>query len=558
MGNIKIMGRLMSGFGAAVVLTGVLGWVALDRVEILAGFTTKLYRHPYTVTTEFLEAQVDVVALHRAMKDVALSQTSEQLEAAIKAADAREVDVYKHLDAAAQAFLGDKAKVAAARQAFADWRPIREQVFAAMRDGRRADAADITKAKGAAQVKLISDQLDALLDFSRGKAAEFAQRAEDEHHSVRMEMLSLLAAIVTLSLALATIITRSITSPLGTLRTRMAGLAEGRLDEEVPHQQRGDEVGDMARTVTVFRDNALRVRALEADQEAAKEREAAARHQAMMDLADEFERHVEAVVDHVASAAGQMNTTATSMSAAAEQASSQAKAAAAAAEEASGNVQTVASAAEELAASIAEIGRQVSTSTDTTRHAVEKARQTDAIVRSLADAANRIGEVVGLINDIASQTNLLALNATIEAARAGDAGKGFAVVANEVKSLANQTGKATEDIGQQIAGVQSATRSAVAAIEDILGTIGNLSEVTSSIASAVEEQQAATAEIARNVEQAAQGTEAVARNITGVSAAARQAGDTSEEVLREAADLSGQSVELRQQVEGFIASVRRG
>ncbi|MBC7952002.1 MAG: methyl-accepting chemotaxis protein [Rhodospirillaceae bacterium] len=556
--NINIMGRLMAGFGAVVVLTGGLGWVALDKIDVLAGFTSNLYQHPYTVTTEFLEAEVDIIALHRSMKDVALSQNPEQLAAAIKAANDREVQVYQHLDLAAERFLGDKAKVAELRKTFADWRPIREQVFLAMHEDRRADAGAITKTQGAAQVKMVSDQIDELVKFSRNKAAAFADRAESEHQSVRVQTLSLLGIIVALSVALATLITRSITKPLGSLRNCMGLLAEGRLDEEVPHHTRGDEVGDMARTVLVFRDNARRVHALEMEQEASKIRDAAARRQSMIDLANEFEKHVEAVVDHVASAADRMNTTATSMSAAAEQASNQAKAAAAAAEEASGNVQTVASAAEELAASIAEIGRQVDSSTTTTRHAVEKARHTNTIVRSLADAANRIGEVVGLINDIASQTNLLALNATIEAARAGDAGKGFAVVANEVKSLANQTGKATEDIGQQISGVQTATRDAVAAIEDILGTIGNLSEVTSSIASAVEEQQAATAEIARNVEQAAQGTATVARNITGVSAAARQAGDTSEEVLSESADLSQQSVSLRQQVEGFINNLRAG
>jgi methyl-accepting chemotaxis protein len=557
-GDVRIIARLMAGFGVVVVLTAILGWGALRGMDTLADFTGKLFRHPYTVTTEFLEAQVDMIAMHRGMKDVALSQDETQLNAAIKAVNEREIEVYKHLDLAGERFLGDKAKIATMRTTFADWKPIREEVFAHMREGRRADAAAITKEKGARQVKLVGEQMEELIAFSRNKAAEFAARAEAEYSSTVTQMVWMLLGILALSVGTAFLITRSITVPLGTLRACMARLAEGNLDGTVPHGDRRDEVGEMARTVTIFRENARKVRALEAEQVDAKRREAEARKQAMMALADEFEKHVEAVVDHVAAAAGQMNTTATAMSAAAEQASTQALAASQAAEEASSNVQTVASAAEELAASISEIGRQVESSTTTTHHAVEKARQTDHIVRSLADAASRIGEVVGLINDIASQTNLLALNATIEAARAGEAGKGFAVVASEVKSLANQTAKATEEIGQQIAGVQSATRDAVSAISDILGTIGDISEVTSSIASAVEEQHAATAEIARNVEQAAQGTESVARNISGVSAAARQAGDTSEEVLREAADLSGQSVSLRSEVESFVARVRAG
>ena len=275
-----------------------------------------------------------------------------------------------------------------------------------------------------------------------------------------------------------------------------------------------------------------------------------------VEMADNFESNVKTVVESVASASTEMEMSARTLSATAEEASSQSTAVAAASEEASTNVQTVAAAAEQLAQSVEEVGRQVQQSSTIASNAVSEAQKTNEEVEGLATAAEKIGEVVGLINDIASQTNLLALNATIEAARAGDAGKGFAVVATEIKSLADQTATATEDISSQISAIQNTTEDAVKAIKGISGTIGELSEISSAIASAVEEQSAATREIAQSVEQAAAGTADVSQNITGVTSGAQQTGDASAQVLEAASELSKQAEALRSQVDGFLVEVR--
>jgi methyl-accepting chemotaxis protein len=353
-------------------------------------------------------------------------------------------------------------------------------------------------------------------------------------------------------------ITRGIVTPVRAMTTAMSRLAGGDLSVDVPATGRKDELGDMGRAVQVFKDNAIAVEGLRRQQAQAEAQAAAERRRTLDTLVTDFEAHVSAAVGQVGSAAGEMMGTSHTMSTVAERTSAQATAAAAAAEEASSNVQTVASAAEELAASIAEIGRQVGHATTTANNAAERAHETDTIVRTMADAANRIGEVVGMITDIANQTNMLALNATIEAARAGDAGKGFAVVAGEVKGLATQTAKATSEIAEQICAIQAVTRDAVTAIQDIGNTIAEISHVSTAIAAAVEEQQAATREIARNVEQAAAGTAEVARNVAGVTEAAAEAGRAAALVLKESEALTTTSGDLQHEAEGFIARVRQG
>ena len=353
-------------------------------------------------------------------------------------------------------------------------------------------------------------------------------------------------------------ISRNIARPLAALQIRMEDLATGNLAVEILDSGRRDEVGGMTRAVVVFKENALAVRHLQAEQEAMKHEAAAQKTREMQALADSFDRNVGAIVDRLSAASAEMETTARSMSGTAQRTKEGVLAAATVSHQNSANVQTVAGASEELSKSIAEIGARVSESTRIVSVAAETGQRTNITVESLAAAAQKIGQVVALINQIASQTNLLALNATIEAARAGDAGKGFAVVASEVKSLATQTTRATDDIRAQIGAIQAETQEAVAAIRDICRIVIEVNEISTSIASAVEQQDAATQEIARSVHQAATGTDQVLQNITAVSDVADEAGAAAERVLGAAGLLSAQSAQLRGEVERFLGMVRAG
>lgn len=348
------------------------------------------------------------------------------------------------------------------------------------------------------------------------------------------------------------LVARGIANPVVDMTAAMKRLVGGDLDASVPAQGREDEIGDMSEAVQFFKNNCVERVRLEKEADESKIRSEQERQEMMRRLADDFRKDVGGIVDAVSLASKEMESSAQTMATTVEETTRQAMAGATAAAEATANVQTVSAAAEELSSSIGEIARQVAQSTEIATAAVAEAEQTNVQVRSLADAVNKIGEVVNLISDIAEQTNLLALNATIEAARAGDAGKGFAVVANEVKSLANQTAKATEEIEAQIGGIQSATGNAVEAIGGIGQIIGQINEIAGSIAAAVEQQGAATTEIARNVEQAAAGTQDVSANINGVNEAAGETGAEASQVLGAAGKLSHQAEVLRNQVTTFI------
>ena len=339
------------------------------------------------------------------------------------------------------------------------------------------------------------------------------------------------------------------------LQQSMQLLSNGDLDTEIFCSKQKDEIGAMSDTLQVFRDSMIKARALSADQD--KDRIAKAERTSRMETRiTEFEATVRAALDNLQQSANSMQATAQSMSSTADQSNTLVSAVASAAEETSVNVQTVSAGTEELSSSIAEIGRQVVTSAEIAKKAVEEASATDTTVQGLADNASRISVVVDLIQVIASQTNLLALNATIEAARAGEAGRGFAVVASEVKSLASQTAKATDEIRSQIASMQSVTTSAVSAIRNIGQTIGEIDDVTTAIAAAVEEQGAATREIARNIQHAAGGTTEVSGNIAGVSAASAEAGAAAADVLNASAALRREAEGLRGEIDVFLSNIR--
>ena len=347
----------------------------------------------------------------------------------------------------------------------------------------------------------------------------------------------------------------SILRRLGSLQRSMQLLSSGNLESEIYRSSQRDEIAAMANSLQVFRESMIEARALSADQD--KDRIAKAERTSRMEARIvEFEATVRAALDSLQKSANSMQSTAQSMSATADQSSALVSAVASAAEETSANVQTVSSGTEELSSSISEIGRQVITSSQIARKAVDEAGQTDATMQGLAENASRISVVVDLIQVIASQTNLLALNATIEAARAGEAGRGFAVVASEVKSLANQTAKATEEIRAQIASMQQVTTSAVGAIRNIGHTIAEINDVTTAIAAAVEEQGAATREIARNIQHAAGGTSEVSSNIVGVSTASAEAGSAASEVLSASGALRREADVLRSEIDAFLSNIR--
>ncbi|HXH43134.1 MAG TPA: methyl-accepting chemotaxis protein [Bradyrhizobium sp.] len=352
------------------------------------------------------------------------------------------------------------------------------------------------------------------------------------------------------------IVQYGVSRPVSAVVNLLQSLAKNDFAAEVTGANRKDEIGDIARAAVIFKENGLAKVQLEQEQKAIDQRNAAQRKAEMTKLADDFESAVGEIIETVSSAATELEASAGTLTSTAERSQQLTTTVAAASEEASTNVQSVASATEELSSSVNEISRQVQDSSRMANDAVNQARATNDRVSELSRAAARIGDVVELINTIAGQTNLLALNATIEAARAGEAGRGFAVVASEVKALAEQTAKATGEIGQQINGIQVATQESVVAIKEISGTIEKLSEISSTIAAAVEEQGAATQEISRNVQQAAQGTQQVSSNITDVQRGASETGSASSQVLSAAQSLSSDSNRLKLEVGKFLNTVR--
>ena len=349
---------------------------------------------------------------------------------------------------------------------------------------------------------------------------------------------------------------KGVIQPIVGMTDVMQRLAGGELEREIPSRGRGDEVGAMAGAVQIFKENALRVRAMEAAEAVSAKQAEQDRKATMQRVADGFEKAIGRIIRTVTSASSDIEAAAGSLTRTAETTQGLSATVAAASEESSSNVQSAAAASEEMASSVGEISRQVQQSRGIAQAAVEQAERTNVRISELSQSANRIGEVIKMITAVAEQTNLLALNATIEAARAGDAGRGFAVVASEVKALSAQTAKATEEIAAQVTQMQSATEHSVSAIKEIGSTIAQISEISTAIAAAVEEQGAATQEIARNVQQAARGATQVAGSIVDVNRGAADTGSAAERVHGLAVSLLSESNHLNTEVESFLHTVR--
>jgi methyl-accepting chemotaxis protein len=526
---------------------------ALQQNEIRLGLTEKLGLtgalraavHDIEARLKQLDSPVltsGMLMMRRHEKDFMLRREQSYIDAFQKSANdfARAVDA-SDLPAAAKADIA--AKLQSYRSGFAAW------AEGAQDSARAATAMSRDYAK-------IEPVFEAIEQDIRQRHDNAQAQETETIGDVRRWMLITLALSIVVVLGLSLTIARSVTRAIASMVQAMVRLARGDMTVAIPGVGRHDEIGDMAGAVDVFKTNMIEADRLRAEQAEMERRQAEQRRTDMHRLAGEFEAAVGDIVKTVSSASTELEASAGTLTTTAEHAQDLATTVASASEEASTNVQSVASATEELSSSVSEISRQVQASAQMATRAVAQASTTTQKVGALSQAAARIGDVVELINTIAGQTNLLALNATIEAARAGDAGRGFAVVAAEVKALAEQTAKATGEIGQQITSIQSATEDSVQAITEISGTIAQLSEVSSTIAAAIEEQGAATQEISRNIQQAAQGTELVSSNISNVQRGATETGSASAQVLSAAQSLSLESNRLRHEVDRFLVTVR--
>jgi methyl-accepting chemotaxis protein len=556
--RLKISTKLSGLLGAALVALCVMGSIA-----VLAAWEIQRLGHElYADSSRFADMQMEI--------RVAVERTIGEVHSAPSELDLQQL---KTKQERFRAVLGDAnrtLKETLAATSATDVKATGNEIVVAIAAFEGASAKVFDFAASFAQPDAIAALANTVapaqtaLQAALKRFREAADRNSDAKEAAIQRMTATITSIVVglavfLVAGIATLgyltVSRGVVQPITRINGVMISLSSGDTSGEIPYASRQDEIGDMAKALAVFKDSLIEGKRHAVEQQAAQAMKEQ-RANALDALIRNFETIIGHIVNSVSSASSEMEAAASTLTHTADTTHQLSVSVAAASEQASANVQSVASATDELSASVTEIGRQVQESSRIAGEAVQQTQNTDARIGELSHAAQRIGDVVKLITAIAEQTNLLALNATIEAARAGEAGRGFAVVAQEVKALAAQTAKATDEIGTQISGMQSATQQSVAAIQEIGGTINRISEITSTIAAAVEEQGAATQEISRNIQQAAQGTTQVASNITDVNKGAAETGSASSQVLSSAKALSAEGGKLKTEVDSFLAAVR--